>query len=403
MFVHHGAFGGGAPFSMLYTAQVARDLGYDPRVLLLHPSDDLRSLYGDAGFDVDELNGLTQWYYYAAAPMPWTRPSAYKQLLTVWRGWSKTKQLFTEYLRQHPAEVVQLNSVVLIILAQAMRDSGQRFIWHIREHGPPIDDWRARIFRRELYAAPEVIFLSPAEQRSWLKSNDHGTIVHNFVPEDRFQCSLDGRSVRTQLSIEPDEFAILFVGGIRPHKGGHQFLKALQIVQKRLAESGKKFVAVLPGALPDEEQKASEVRSVVAKYGLSDCCRLFPFLTNIDDYIAACDVLAFPSQMPHFARPIVEAAAMSTPVIASDIPPMNDFLIDGENAYLTSCGDHNELAARLIDAIQNPQAMARMGARLHRDFRERFSVSTQSAKLQSIYERLMGPGASLSSRETFST
>ena len=386
LFVHHGDFGGGAPFSMLYTAQIARDLGYTPRVLLLNPSAELYSLYREEGFEVDELTGLTQWYYYAAAPMPWWRPSTYKQLLSTWRTWDRSKQRFQNYLKLNPVDVVHLNSVVLINLAEALRESNQRFVWHVREHGPPRNDWRLSIFRRHLLQSPEVIFLSNTERRSWIGESEHGTIVHNFVPADRFNQSIDCARVRHDLSIEQNKPIVLYVGGIRAHKGGKHFLRAMKLVKH--ARPDLDFVLVLPGALTDDPDRNQKVRDVVSAHGLLECSRLLPFLTDIDSYIAAADLLVFPSRMPHFARPVVEAAAMRTPVVVSDLPPMNEFLSDGKNAWVAKCGNDRSLAGKVLDALSDTKRLQAMGEALHEDFRVRFSVANQSRKLSSIYQRV---------------
>ena len=387
LFVHHGDYGGGAPFSMLYTAQVAREIGLRPRMLLLNPSEQLYSLYRDSGFDVDELSGVMQWYYYAAAPMPWWRPSTYKQLCLIRMGWKKSKNLFQDYLKENPVDIVHLNSVVLINLADALKEMGQRYVWHVREHGPPNKDWRYRIFQRRLLDSPEVIFNSELERRSWVGDSGHGTVAHNFVPSERFNQTVDGRRVRQELKIPDETTVILFVGGIRRHKGGEHFLRAMSLVRKARPEHD--FVLLMPGSLTDDRQRDQNVREVIAKHGLDDCCRLLPFVADIDSYIAAGDLLVFPSRVPHFARPVVEAAAMKTPVILSDIPPMTEFVADGENAWVASCGDDKSLADKVLDALSNPNRLREMGERIHHDFRERFSIDAQAAKIASVYDRIL--------------
>ncbi|MCA9135929.1 MAG: glycosyltransferase family 4 protein [Planctomycetales bacterium] len=387
LFVHHGSIDGGAPFSMLYTMQLARDLGYKPSVLLLMPSPELYRLYEDEGFPVHELLGIAQWYYLSAATMSWKRPGTYKHLAKLLFQWNPSKRIFQQFLSLHSFDIVHLNSVVLINLAISMKENHQQYVWHVREFCPSQDSWIKRFFRRNLQQTDELIFLGRAEQVSWLGNDTQGTVIHNFVPTDRFNDSVDGRSKRLELGLADSTPMLLFVGGIRKHKGGLTFLTALQQIRREHPEL--EFVACLPGALADDPALGEPVLRLIDEHGLSDVCRPEPFRTNINEYFAACDLLCFPSEMPHFARPVVEAAALSKPVVISDIPPMTDYVNPGHDAYVCRQGDANSLAEQIIAALSDRERMAEMGKRLHESFQVQFSPEAQSEKLGQVYRRLL--------------
>lgn len=386
MYVHHGTVEGGAPFSMLYTAQIAKENGYEVAVLLLKPSPELAAIYSKEGFEVLELPGLVQCYYYSCAPMSWKRPGTYKQLAKILVGWKESKRRFKAFLKAHPCDIVHLNSVVLVNLATALQELGQKHVWHVREFGPPLNDFRTAFFRKRLVASQEVIFLSAAEQKSWIGDESHGTVVHNFVPDDRFQASVDGQKLRDELKIKPKTQMILFVGGIREHKGGYHFLRALQQVATQHPEYP--FHAVLPGALPESQEAASKLNQEIASLGLAGKCTLLPFQTGVDQFFAASDLVVFPSRQPHFARPVVEAAAMGKAVVISNLPPMTEFVSHGRNGFIARPDDDQDLAEKIVTAISNPERMNEMGATLRDDFRERFARATQAKRILSIYQRL---------------
>ena len=51
-----------------------------------------------------------------------------------------------------------------------------------------------------------------------------------------------------------------------------------------------------------------------------------------------------PFTVPHFARPVMEAAAMAKPAVASDVEGMDELVVDGQTGVLVRAGDAKALA-----------------------------------------------------------
>ena len=79
--------------------------------------------------------------------------------------------------------------------------------------------------------------------------------------------------------------------------------------------------------------------------------------TDIPKWIAACDMLVFPSVVPHFARPIIEAGAMAKPVIASNLEGMKEIVIDGDTGILVPPNNPKALA-RAINQLANDEDLS---------------------------------------------
>jgi glycosyltransferase involved in cell wall biosynthesis len=72
-------------------------------------------------------------------------------------------------------------------------------------------------------------------------------------------------------------------------------------------------------------------------------------------YYRAADVLAFPSVKEGWGLTVLEAQATGTPVVASDLPVMREYLVHERNALLVSPEDPNAIAAALVRAVSDPE------------------------------------------------
>jgi glycosyltransferase involved in cell wall biosynthesis len=89
--------------------------------------------------------------------------------------------------------------------------------------------------------------------------------------------------------------------------------------------------------------------AIAEELGVNDRCFWFDSVKNseLPTWYSWCDCFCFPSRFPSEGFPLVslEAAACATPMVASDAPPMNEYLI------------HNQSAC-LVKEYENPSALA---------------------------------------------
>ena len=72
-------------------------------------------------------------------------------------------------------------------------------------------------------------------------------------------------------------------------------------------------------------------------------------VSDIERYYAALDVLVLPSYREGFGNVVIEAAAVGTPAIVSDIPGPMDAIIRGKTALAVKPGDYPELKTAMDD------------------------------------------------------
>jgi len=98
------------------------------------------------------------------------------------------------------------------------------------------------------------------------------------------------------------------------------------------------------------------------------------------------DVLVFPAVRPHFARPVIEAAAVGVPTIASRLPGVTEIIDDRATGILCAAGDATALAAAIGELCSRPAWARELGAAAQRSIGDRFSVATHVNAIISVYD-----------------
>lgn len=84
-------------------------------------------------------------------------------------------------------------------------------------------------------------------------------------------------------------------------------------------------------------------------------------LTQVRERMKKCYCLVVPSITEGLPRVILEAMALSKPVIASRVGGIPDLVKDGENGFLFEVGNVRQLAEKLRALLQNREMAIKMG------------------------------------------
>ena len=72
------------------------------------------------------------------------------------------------------------------------------------------------------------------------------------------------------------------------------------------------------------------------------------YVENIWEYYKAMDIFLLPSRSEGFSLALLEAAAAKLPIIATNIPGTNEFIVNGENGILFDIEKPDELFYGII-------------------------------------------------------
>ena len=114
---------------------------------------------------------------------------------------------------------------------------------------------------------------------------------------------------------------------------------------------------------------------------------------DVADLLCAADVVAIPSRWEGLSNVLIEAMAMEAPVVASDLPILEDAVGDDDLVRLVRPGDAEQLAAAISATLDDPAGAAERAGRAHRRFMERFTIDNVVDQMAGFYRRaLAGSG-----------
>ncbi|MCB2205666.1 glycosyltransferase family 4 protein [bacterium] len=390
LYVHHGKGIGGAPLSLLYMIRGLDRTRYTPVVLCIHDGE-AAELFRDEGIETivdtklhDFSHTNVLWY-----PL-WQFPKILLRLLQ----WPLSRMRFAQLLARVQPDLIHLNTSTLTAFALAGKNAGIPVVWHIRE---PLQKGytglRRAVIRRIIdHTATRILPICHYDAEQLLPSPAIH-VVYNFIDFSHFDASLSGATVREELGISADACVVLMLGGVNPIKGTREFVDAA-VTLLDTQQDAYFFVA---GPLPDDGFRnringmrvyREEISSrIPEKY--QERIRFLGVRSDVPQLLAASDVLTFPSTVPHFARPVIEASAMGLPVVASDLGGPQELVVHGETGFLTAAGDSDALAQALRKLLQDASLRRRMGEAGRTFAAQHFDAKKNTAQVLRIYDEIL--------------
>ena len=145
------------------------------------------------------------------------------------------------------------------------------------------------------------------------------------------------KALRQELGFGADDFVFGFVGRITRDKGINELLKAFFQIDddsKLFLIGNQEDTGTLDAALWQKAVKSSKIK-------------IHAPVKDVEKYYAMIDVLVLPSYREGFGNVVIEAAAMGTPAIVSEIPGPIDAIIAEETAICFPSRNVSELAAAM--------------------------------------------------------
>ena len=171
----------------------------------------------------------------------------------------------------------------------------------------------------------------------------------------------------SQLPEGPPVF--LYIGRLLRDKGVVEFVEAARSMRPEMPRARFQLLGGLDEgnrtAIRQSEIDSWLAEGIVEQLGTTD---------DVRPFIAASTAVVLPSYREGLPRSLLEAAAMTRPLIASDVPGCRDVVEDGVNGYLCAVRDPVSLAAAMRRLAQLPRSkQLAMGEAGRRRVQERFS------------------------------
>jgi glycosyltransferase involved in cell wall biosynthesis len=176
-------------------------------------------------------------------------------------------------------------------------------------------------------------------------------VIPNGIDLDRFTCdTAAGLRVRAEFNIPADAKLLLFAGHEFRRKGLAHAIGALE----RLGPDVWMLVVGSDNPAPYRKLAATSSNRLVFAGSRKDMPALY----------AAADAFVLPTAYETFSLVCMEAMACSTPVFATPVGGIEDYLVDGVNGYQIQM-DADDIAGKIAKVFADPDLTRRLGDGAH--------------------------------------
>lgn len=165
---------------------------------------------------------------------------------------------------------------------------------------------------------------------------------------------VENHLMRQELGISNDDFIYIFIGRIVSDKGINELVHAFD----KLSKDNKNVHLVLVGK---EETNLNPItensRTIIERNS-----RIYAIgrRSDVRPYLLDADAFVFPSHREGFGMVLIEANAMGTPAISSDIIGCNEIIVSGDNGILIPAKDESALYEKMKEWVDNPDLVSEM-------------------------------------------
>ena len=262
----------------------------------------------------------------------------------------------------------------------------QPHAWSFEAVGGPLRAAAAAWERKGARWATAIVCVSEAERR---RGEEHGVRAHwlvvpNGVDLETFSEAPAAERAAARRRLELDDGPLVVcIGRLSRQKGQDVLFDAWPAVLARVG--GAQLVLVGEG--PDRtelERRAGE--------GV----RLVGHRTDVDEWLAAADVVALPSRWEGMSIGMLEAMARGRSIVATDVPGALEALDDDAGAVVPP-EDPAALADAIAVRLLDPDRAAAEGRRARQRAERNYDLRTTTARIAEAYDQVLGARSRASS------
>jgi glycosyltransferase involved in cell wall biosynthesis len=218
--------------------------------------------------------------------------------------------------------------------------------------------------------------------------------LYSGLDVSRMPQQVDGLACRRLMGIPSDVPLIGTVASLFPRKGYDVMLKAMPKILPSVRDTH--YVIIGKGDIAYERA----LRSLVDKLGLSHVVHFQGFQENVYPFLAALDIYVHPALMEGFGIAVLEAMAMSKPVVATSVGGLPEIVQDGQTGVLVPPSDPDTLAQAVTGLLLDSSRRGEMGKKGRQRVETVFTADCMMTHLTAAYSHVTGKSGHIPSMIT---
>jgi glycosyltransferase involved in cell wall biosynthesis len=227
----------------------------------------------------------------------------------------------------------------------------------------------------QLIAVSQAIVAKIADERPGLAPVE---LIYNGVDLRRYDDQQPASDLREQYGMEPGSKIVGVVARLEPEKGHQTLIDAWPYVLRQVPDAYL-FIAG-EGSMRDAIEARAQANRVAHRVVFTGRRDDIPAVT------AAFDVAVLPSHREAQGLSILEAMALSRPVVASDVGGIPEMVEDGVTGVLVPHDQPQALAAAIVRLLRDPELAATIAKAGHDLVHDRFCIELMVRAVEDIYE-----------------
>jgi glycosyltransferase involved in cell wall biosynthesis len=204
------------------------------------------------------------------------------------------------------------------------------------------------------------------------------SLIYNGVDLDRYDHQEPCCTLREEFGMEPSSSIVGVVGRLELEKGHPTLLEAWPIVLRSAPEAY--LLIVGEGSRLDALHDIAREMRILHRVVFTGRRDDIPAIT------AAFDVAVLPSYREAQGLTILEAMALSRPVVASNVGGIPEMIQDGVTGLLVPPHDPPALAGAIVTLLRDHQLADTLGRAGHDLVHDRFCVQLMAKAVQDLYD-----------------
>lgn len=188
----------------------------------------------------------------------------------------------------------------------------------------------------------------------------------NFYISDYEGWEEESSNLNKDLGISEADFVFLFLGRLAREKGIHELLIAFTKLKSTNSNIKLLLVGTLEienGSISDEDIKIIENSPDIIFPGRTD---------NVRAYLKLGNCFVLPTYREGFPNALLQAGAMSMPIIATDINGCNEIVDDGISGFLIPPKDEKALYDKMEEILINKPQSAKFSHNIRKTIENKF-------------------------------
>lgn len=189
-----------------------------------------------------------------------------------------------------------------------------------------------------------------------------------------------------EFQIPPGSRVVGFAGRLARQKRVHDIVWAMQL----LRQLTDRVYLLLIGDGPERNSLVELARHM----GCEHLVRFAGYRDDAARLIGLLSVFWLASDFEGMSNSMMEAMAAGVPVVASDIAPNRELVVDGQTGFLVKVGDSVGMAQFTDRILADPTLASRLGEAARERMRTSFSVERMISSHADLYRQVMAEGIS---------